>query len=443
MKFSALLKSGYLKNIFTLMSGTIISQALMLLLAPILTRLYLPEEFGGYSLFISITSVVGLVSSLKYDQAIMLPKSEHNANALFLLSLIITSTTTLISFIVIVAIDYFGVHRSKEVEQIIRYIPVGIFLVGSLQVLIAYLSRNQKYKAIASNRVTNSLTMIVLQIGGRKIDLLDKLFQNPIATQITTQLKHLDWLTIGKIIADTISLISLLIHISLFTKLRTIRATSLRLRANARKHYYFPRYQSLTVLSNSVSQNLPVFLLASLYSVEVAGLYALTVRVLKAPINLIGASTKEVYYQRASKMYAAKQDIYPLYLRTTSNLAKLFAAPFFLILFFGDEIYAIVFGENWRQSGKLSQILVFWYFFGFINAPSIATFSIISRQNVQMKAEMIGLLLCLASIYGGYYVFNSYYISITAYVAVNTVINAFLIFYIRYKLLLQRKPTQK
>lgn len=441
MRSNVFLKNSYLKNIFTLMSGTMISQALMLMLAPILTRLYVPTEFGSYSLFISISSVLGLVSSLKYDQAIMLPKSEKDAHALFLLSLTITILTTLLSLLFIALIDYFQVKTDKDIEKIIWYIPVGLFLVGVLQILNAYLSRKQKYKSIASNRVTNSLSMISLQIGGRKIDLIEKTIENSIVKDTLMSLKYLDWLIIGKITADTISLILLLTHISISTKLRNIKTSLIRLIANAKKHYYFPRYQSLTVLSNSVSQNLPVFLLASLYSVEVAGLYALTVRILKAPINLIGASTKEVYYQQASKMYAEKKNIYPLYIKTTKSLAKLFSTPFILILLFGDWIYAFTFGENWRASGELSQILIFWYFFGFINAPSIATFSIISKQNIQMKAEMIGLLLCLASLYGGYYFFNSYFASIIAYVSVNVVINVFLIFYIRHKLLSQYHPT--
>jgi lipopolysaccharide exporter len=437
MKVKKILDSGYLKNIFTLMSGTIVSQVLLLLLAPILTRLYLPDEFGAYSLYISVASVLGLVSSLKYDQAIMLPKSENNANALFLLSLIITSLTTLILLIIITLIDQFELQENTEVKKILWYIPVGVFLVGGLQILNAYLSRNQKYKVIASNRVKNSLSMISLQIGGRKIASFEQLLEHPIALQFLNNLKHLDWLTLGKIIADTMSIFLLLLNISLSTPLGSIQTTYSRLKINAKKYNYFPKYQSLTVLSNSVSQNLPVFLLASLYSVEVAGLYALTVRVLKAPINLIGESTREVYYQRASQMYVAKEDIFPLYMKTTKNLAKLFIIPFVLILFFGDWVYAIVFGENWRLSGQFSQILIFWYFLSFINSPSIATYSIISKQNIQMKAEMIGLLFCLVTIYGGYLLFNSYLISIIAYVVVNVLVNAFLILYIRYKLLSQ------
>ena len=77
--------STYIKQIATLMSGTLFSQALMLLIIPILTRIYTPAEFGVYSLFFSITMIVGLVSSLKYDQAIMLPKDDKDANALMFL----------------------------------------------------------------------------------------------------------------------------------------------------------------------------------------------------------------------------------------------------------------------------------------------------------------------------------------------------------------------
>lgn len=411
-----------------------VSQLVMLVLAPVLTRLYLPSEFGAYSLFISITSVVGLVSSLKYDQAIMLARLDKDANAIFLLSLSITSLTTILSAIAIIVLQSFNIKEVNDISDMVWYIPIGIFLIGALQILNSYLSRKQNYKGIATTRMINSLSMMSVQIGGKNIATAEQLIQKKLHTSVHLSFERFDWLILGKIFADSLSLLILLKNISITTPLKSIKASASRLKANAKKHYYFPRYQSLTVLSNAISQNLPVFLLAGLYSVEIAGLYALTVRVLKAPINLIGASTKEVYYQRASKMYISKENIYPLYIKTTKSLIKLFIAPLFLVLFFGEELYGFAFGDNWKTSGALSQILVFWYFFGFINAPSIATFSIISKQNIQMATEIFTLAMCLLAIYGGYYFSNSYYISILAYVFINVISNVFLIIYI-YKTL--------
>lgn len=407
-----------------------VSQLVMLVLAPVLTRLYLPSEFGAYSLFISITSVVGLVSSLKYDQAIMLARLDKDANAIFLLSLSITSLTTALSAIAIIALQALNIKEINDISDMVWYIPIGIFLIGALQIFNSYLSRKQSYKQIATTRMVNSLSMMSVQIGGKNIATAEQLIQKELNTSVHLGFERFDWLILGKIFADSLSLLILLKNISITTPLKSIKTSASRLKANARKHHYFPRYQSLTVFSSAVSQNLPVFLLAWLYSVEIAGFYALSSRVLRAPINLIGSSTKEVYYQKASKMFSEGQSIFTLYIKTTLGLTKLFIIPFIVVILLGEYLFGVIFGDSWIIAGELSQLLILWYFVGFINAPSIATFSILSKQKVQMIVEIVSLILCATSIFLGFFIFKSYYVSIAMFTAINVCINVFLITYI-------------
>jgi len=42
------------------MTGTTIAQAIPIAISPILTRLYTPEDFGVFALFIAITSIFGI-----------------------------------------------------------------------------------------------------------------------------------------------------------------------------------------------------------------------------------------------------------------------------------------------------------------------------------------------------------------------------------------------
>ena len=89
--FKGLLKrSGFSKNLITLLSGTTIAQAITLLLSPVLTRLYTPHEFGVIGTFLSIVAAIALIISLRYEIAIVLPKKEENAINLVALAAIIT-----------------------------------------------------------------------------------------------------------------------------------------------------------------------------------------------------------------------------------------------------------------------------------------------------------------------------------------------------------------
>lgn len=65
--------------------------------SPILTRLYSPEAFGFLAIFISITSIVGVIACMRYELAIMLLKSDEKAAnllALCLLSVVAISGLT-------------------------------------------------------------------------------------------------------------------------------------------------------------------------------------------------------------------------------------------------------------------------------------------------------------------------------------------------------------
>ena len=77
--------SELIKNSFVLFSGSVIAQALSVLMYPVLSRIYSPEQFGTFALFMSVTSVAAILGTGVYEQAIILPKSENQAWLLVLL----------------------------------------------------------------------------------------------------------------------------------------------------------------------------------------------------------------------------------------------------------------------------------------------------------------------------------------------------------------------
>jgi len=414
-KINKIKNNTYLMQIMILMSGTLIAQIVMLLSIPILTRLYTPSEFGLYSTFLAIITIVGSVSSMKYDQAIMLPKSDKDAQALLFLSIILTSIITFFSILLIVIFYDFILEYFSGNSFIIYFIPIGVFLVGMLQIFNAYSSRNQFYKPLSKIRVLNAISVVSIQ-------------------GFTRYVMNLDGLIIGKLFADSVTLYVLIrFHI----KKQTIYLNSLskrRIKVVSKRHDHFPKYQTMTVFMNSISQNIPVLLLGSLYSPEIAGFYALTVRILQAPIGLIGSSTRTVYYQKASKMYANNENFFNLYLKTTLGLLKLFIVPLIIVFFFGESIFSFAFGEKWIEAGKYSEILILWFLFLFINSPSIMTFSILKLQKIQMIVEVISVFFRFFSIYLGFYFFNSEMISIQLFTFTSILVNIFVILYIYIKL---------
>ena len=113
--------STFVSNVVTLSTGTIIAQALGILAAPILSRLFAPEAFGVLGLFTAISGIIGAMVCLRYDLAIMLPRQDKKAVNLFAGSLL---SAALISFLCAVLIGIAGQHLLNifNVEQLKEYI---------------------------------------------------------------------------------------------------------------------------------------------------------------------------------------------------------------------------------------------------------------------------------------------------------------------------------
>jgi len=88
-------KSEFSRNVLTLMTGTTIAQAIPIAISPILTRIYTPEDFGVFALFIAIVGFFSVIASARYEQAILIPKKDEDAINIFALGFIIICSISL------------------------------------------------------------------------------------------------------------------------------------------------------------------------------------------------------------------------------------------------------------------------------------------------------------------------------------------------------------
>jgi len=408
-------QNSYLLQILTLMTGTLMAQVVLLAFIPILTRLYTPTEFGNYSLFFILSTIIGSVSSLRYEQAIMLPKSDRDAQVLLFISALLTIGISLILSMVLILFYDFFLDYFNNLSYLVWLLPFSVLVTGLVQIFNSYSTRNKFYKKMAEVKVIESITTVGTQ-------------------GISRYFLALDGLIVGKFLSNIYTLYLLG---SYHLKKQTLQLkyfTKRRAKANLKRHENFPKYFAMATFLNSISQNIPILLFTTLFSPAVAGFYALTHRILQAPIQLVANSTRSVFYQKASQMYANREDIRPLYLSTTKGLIKLFIIPFFIILLFGEEIFSLLFGEEWATSGMIAQITIVWFFFIFINPPVTVMYNIFNQQKAQLIFQIMGLSTRTLAIYAGFYIFNSYISSIILFTVVSVIHNLLIFGYI-YKIM--------
>jgi O-antigen/teichoic acid export membrane protein len=81
--------NSFKKNVLKLVTGTLISQIITLLSAPIITRIYGAQNFGIMLIFTSISAIFIPVINMRYELSIILPRKKSEASNLFILCVFI------------------------------------------------------------------------------------------------------------------------------------------------------------------------------------------------------------------------------------------------------------------------------------------------------------------------------------------------------------------
>ena len=158
-------KSEFSRNVVTLLTGTIIAQALPIAIAPILTRIYSPADFGVFALYMAIATIASVFATGRYELAVMLPENEDDAINLVALSIVIALTLTLISLILILIFNQqiAKILGNPKIDNWLYFIPVAVMLTGVYQTLYYWNNRNKKYQLLALSRVTQNGTISITQ----------------------------------------------------------------------------------------------------------------------------------------------------------------------------------------------------------------------------------------------------------------------------------------
>ena len=319
---------GNKKNLLILSGGTLISQLFPFLLSPILTRLYTPDQFATLELVLRISSLFAVISTLRFEIAIPLPKEEIKAMNIYVLSIFSSFVTSVICLILFAVFQsQIGVLlNNTEIEDWILYIPILIFLSGLSQSGANALLREAKYKFISISKVAdsalNNLGKILLGIT-LSSSIFGLIFPN----------------FIGLFILALIPVLSL--KRSWLSNI--FNTTYIQLKETFKEFQEFPKVNLPTSIVDVLQISLVVVIISHYFGSYALGLYALKLRILKTPTIVIGTSAGQIFYQTASKKYANGQSIKPLfkkYLIYFSVIGILIFAPFVIA---GPEIFSFVF----------------------------------------------------------------------------------------------------
>lgn len=385
-------KSQFTRNVITLMTGTALAQALPIAITPILTRMYTPDEFGVFAVYIAICSILAVLVTGRYELAIIVPEHDEDAINIMALSIGLSFiiSLSLLMIILLVGGEIARLLGSTSIGNWLYFVPLTTLVMGCYQSLNYWANRRSYYKRMATSRVlqTASTSTIQLSTGLLKTGPLG--------------------LILGQFFGQLISVIFLARSVFSQEKEQISKINKKKIRKVAKRYNNFPKYLIAAHGFNTGSSQSPVLLLSGLFATSVSGLYMLTNRVLSAPIALVATAIGEVFRQQASKEYAQTGQCKAIYLQTIKKLTLLSVIPFTVLFVFSEEIFSLVFGKDWVEAGVISKILMPVFFLRFISTPLSSMFMIAEAQKIDLYWQIALFSLVVVSFLTGSYFSNVY-----------------------------------
>ena len=411
MNIDKVIKAKGVKDIATLFAGNVSAQAITLIFTPILARIYSPESFGAMSTILSITAVLSVVSCLRYELSIVLPKDDKTAQNIFALSMLISITIfffiKLIIFIEVVSIGFIATYL--KIDFLVWLVPIAVLSNGMKNCLEYWNTRKENFRIIS-----NSILIVSFLTTGLRVAFGVMLPENAF------------WLVMGNIFG----ILGAAIYMLLKNWDDLVRDYQIKeIIAVLKKYKAFPQFGAANDLINQLSQSLPIIFLASFYSSQIVGYFGLAYAVLRKPTQLIVGSLKSYLLSRMAKINRERIEQRSFWKKSTLALSIIGIIPFSILFLWGPTIFTIVFGEKWLIAGQYGSLLSPWLFSSFINPPSTQLFIVQQKLQFKLNFEIITFILRGIAIYTGYLFFNSAYFSILFFMIISTLAN---ICYIAY-----------
>ena len=395
--------SEFFKYSAVLLSSNALSQLIAIIVYPLITRIYNPAVFGEFTLILSITSILSLIATGKYELAILLPKSEKKAVALFQLCFCLNIIFFIISLSVVLLFkrDIAVFLNQEKLISLFLFIPFIVFLSGCWQAMNYFLIRQKKYYNVSIYNVTqsafNSGLKLLLGIKG--------LIQS-----------GLMWATLfGQFIATLISVVSGRSHFKQALKMDKAQIINI-----AKGYSNFPKFELPHELMNSLAGNLPILLLALYFEMKEVGLFALALTLGFRPVNLFTNSVYQVLYRKMAEKIQNKEKLGKYLFSFYKTCCVAFLPFFILFLFISEWVFGLFFGIEWIESGFYIKLMLPWLFMIILTASSSFIPDLFFRQKTAMMIEVAYVSLRLLALIAGIY-FNDFRLAIALYCAVSAI----------------------
>ncbi|MEO0973105.1 MAG: oligosaccharide flippase family protein [Pseudomonadota bacterium] len=365
-----------------LTSGGTGAMLVTLLLTPIVARLYGPADFGEMAALLALCQPLVALATLQLGKAFILPQDPQAARHLAQ-----ASVGWLALFIVVLSLllwasaPWLDPYFAVDFARWWWVVPVIVALLGLTNLANGWNTREQHFATMASAQVSRSVASGGVRVGAG-----------------WTWGSSVGGLVVGYLMGALLQL---------WLVLRPLPRGLLRPPSSAqamlepiREYRDFPLVNMPTTFLRGLAQVFPQLALAALHTSAALGLYAMAVRLIGAPGNVLAAAVRRVYGQRTATQHQAGHSLRPVLAKTTLALLAIGVAPALGLALGGERLLVWVMGEAWIGIGAYTQLLALLLLTQWVTAPAAETLVVLRRQvhtlrvqSAVLGAQVLGVLL--------------------------------------------------
>ncbi len=386
-----------------LVSGAAFAQALIILILPVLTRLYTPTDFNILAVYMSLMGLVLAVASLRYNIAIPAPEDDRDGASL-LIGALFSNTMVCVALLLLMIFATDKVVATLKQPGITPYlwlIPLGVFAGSAYDVLQYWASRKKRFGLITQTRITRAIGGVGTQLG------LGMVSPGPFG------------LLAGNVVYSGLGAVGLTVTLLRHDRAAFRGLTGGHIWSVLKRYRRFPYFSVPEALFDIGGIQIPILIIASATIGPEAGYLMLAMQVLGAPVALIGASVAQVYLAEGTQKL--REGTLAAFTRKTMLiLLKTGAPPLLLLGVASPYVFAPVFGEDWTRAGYIVAWLTPSFILQFVASPVSMILHVTGRQSTAMILQAAGLVIRVGAVLGAMnnaseYVVESYALSSVVY----------------------------
>ena len=364
------------KDILVVFSGSLVAQVITILALPLLTRLYSPESYGIFSSVLVVSSLLLVMSMGRYEQALIQQKKKKRRVEIFISSLAILITFTILL--------YFVTNTLNSAYIIYRSLPLIVFFYG-LNVLLE--------KKVNSE-------------GGFKILSQQKLIKTVVEISVASLFSIYYESYYGLILGVVFGLVTsslFMLYYSDRVEINEFKMSEAKI--TLKKYLDFPKFNLPHALINSGMSYLPIIAIPFFFDVEFLGYYALAMKLIQTPFSLISSAIYNVVAPKIARdCYSSSGELSTLVFILFGQIILVLTTLFMLVALPGEEIFLFIFDDRWLISYNFMIIMLPWVLVTFIAMPFSCVTNIFLKQKKAFIIEIFVSIIKLAAIaIGGLY----------------------------------------